>query len=92
MKVIKFSATWCGPCKVFANTFSNIKNKYADKGIEFLSYDVDEDDEGIELSQTFGIRGVPSVVILDDEGKEISRIVGNVPQKTFEEKMEELLK
>ena len=91
MKIIDLSATWCGPCKVFANTFAKVKEKYESENVQFLSYDVEEDDEGVDLSEKYIIRNVPTVLIIDDNGKELGRVSGNVPQYTLEDKIKDLL-
>ena len=85
MKVIKFSATWCAPCKVFANTFNAVKEKYSNKGIDFLVYDVEEDEKGVELAEKYGIRGVPTVIFADDDFNKIDSISGNVPLKYLDD-------
>ena len=35
MKILKFSASWCGPCRVFANTFKKVSEMEEYKDIEF---------------------------------------------------------
>lgn len=78
MKVLKFSATWCGPCKAL----SNILEQYysGDAAIE----EVDIDDQK-ELTAEYGIRGVPTCVLLDDNGNEIRRKSGVMMIDEFEE-------
>ena len=40
LKLLKFSATWCAPCKSLANNF-----KHVDLGdVELVSIDIEEDD------------------------------------------------
>lgn len=92
MRIIDLSASWCGPCKVFANTFAKVKEKYSDSDIDFLSYDVEDDDEGVELSEKYGVRGVPTVLVLNADGKELGRVSGNVPQATLEDTIKNSLK
>ncbi len=66
-KVLKFSASWCSPCKELARRLEAM-------GQEVEEIDVDANEE---LAAQYGIRGVPTMVMLDDAGKEISRLVGS---------------
>lgn len=58
-----FSATWCGPCKQIAPVVGMIEQGYAGT-VKIIKVDTDED---YEIAQRFGIRSVPSLVLLDRE-------------------------
>lgn len=58
--VVKFHATWCAPCKLYAATFNNVAEDY-DESVPFVSIDVDQVPE---LSSRYGIRSVPSTIVL----------------------------
>ncbi len=64
MKLIKFSLPNCQPCKVLAEQMEK-------EGIESTEISLFEDTE--ELGMKFGIRNVPTVVILDEQGVEVGR-------------------
>lgn len=81
-KVIKFSASWCGPCRVLE---SNLKD--FDK-CEIKRYDVDEADE--DLLVKYGIRNVPTTIIVDENGKELHRFIGLFKVSDLENKLDEL--
>ena len=66
-KVLKFSASWCGPCKMLAKTFSLIQTE-----LEIEEVDVDTN---AELAAQYRIRGVPTVVMLENN-VEVKRFVG----------------
>lgn len=66
-RVIKFYADWCKPCKVLTNTLKEIQT-------DVLIEDVNIDDK-FEVAQEFGIRGVPTMVMLD-ENTEVKRKTG----------------
>lgn len=78
-KIVKFSATWCGPCKVFAKTFNELEQDEDLKDYSFKQVDVDEDEE--MLSVKYSVRGVPTVLVLDENDELITRIVGNIPKE-----------
>lgn len=71
MKVLKFSATWCGPCKQLSSVLSTIPTAPS-----ITEVDVDSN-VGSEMAVKFGIRGVPTMVVLDDTDKEIGRRTGS---------------
>jgi thioredoxin 1 len=69
MKIYKFQATWCNPCKMLSKTLENVGLN----GHELVEVDIDEN---AELTKQYNIRGVPALVMVDDEGKEVRRLVG----------------
>ena len=80
MKTVKyFSATWCGPCKVFKPLMTEI----ASEGNPVQFIDVDEEQN---LASQYGIRSVPTVVI-EENGNEVDRFVGALPKKMIMEKI-----
>lgn len=66
MKALKFSAVWCAPCKMLTARFKQ-------EGINIEEVDVDYNKE---LAQKYGVRSVPTVVILDPDGNRMESIVG----------------
>ena len=70
MKVLKFYAEWCGPCKALSTLIKNAGDK-----ITVPIEDVDIDNN-IFMAQQFQIRGVPAMVMVDDKEQEIKRKVG----------------
>lgn len=77
MKVLKFSAEWCGPCKMLANTI----DKYYKGDVQIENIDIDENSE---VAVRYGIRGVPTLVLLDDNGSELRRKSGMMMIDEFE--------
>ena len=82
-KIIKFSAQWCAPCKVFATTFHKVKEMEDYKDIEFKEYDVENDEEGEELVEKFQVRSLPTTILLDENGEQLYKVMGNIPEKDF---------
>ena len=74
MKYLYFSAAWCGPCK----SLSPIMNEVSSH-IEVEKIDVDLD---YEKAQKYGVRNIPTVVLVDGV-TEVKRFIGVQPQQTY---------
>lgn len=79
MKIIKFYADWCMPCKVLAPTFDEISQMEEFKEIEFQSKNIDDEDS-YELVQKYRIQAVPSIVIVNDDDSLNKKIIGVLPK------------
>ena len=67
-RVLRFTASWCGPCKSLA---MNLENANLTLPIEVVDIDVHP-----EIAQEYGIRGVPTLVMMN-ENIEVKRLVGS---------------
>ena len=67
-RILRFTASWCGPCQGLA---VNLETASLDLPIEVIDVDVHND-----IAQEYGIRSVPTLVMLD-ENTEIKRLVGS---------------
>jgi thioredoxin 1 len=72
IEVLKFSASWCGPCRVLAQTLKDVEG--------ITNIDIDKD---METARKYGIRSVPTLVFLKD-GVEVHRQSGNMPLNMYE--------
>ncbi len=68
MKLIYFSAPWCGPCKTFGPIMEQVSRTY-----QVQKVNVDQD---TTLSAKYGIRNVPTVVKVDANGNMVDKFVG----------------
>lgn len=82
MKMLKFYAEWCGPCKALTRVIGTAGEKVT---IEIENVNIDEN---IFLTQQFKVRTVPTMILVDLNENEIKRHVGLVN----EEKLLEFLK
>ena len=78
MKVLKFYATWCGPCKSLSATLE----KYYTGDVQIENIDIDEQND---LAREYNIRSVPVCVLVDDNGTELRRKAGVMMIDQFEE-------
>ena len=67
MKVIKFSASWCQPCKFLSKMLERDP-----LGVEVEEVDIDENSD---MANQFKVRSVPTLVLMKD-GVEVDRIMG----------------
>jgi thioredoxin 1 len=67
--ILKFSRVGCTPCKIMTNYLH-------DKGTEYKELDVEEN---AQLAAQYGIAGVPTLLLVDNNGEIIDRIVGFNP-------------
>lgn len=80
-KVIKFYATWCGPCKVYGKTWDKVAEKY-DGQVEFVNIDIEKDTTG--LAAKYKVKSIPHTVLIKEDGTEIAKS-GRIPQEELEE-------
>ena len=73
-KILNFTAAWCGPCKALGPVMDSLQGQ-----INFDKIDVDSN---TELSAQYGVRGVPSLILLEN-GEEVSRLVGVQSKETI---------
>lgn len=76
MKILKFQADWCEPCKALTKLMKEIDTK-----IEIEVIDIDK--EPLTASK-YGIRGVPTLVKIDENGI-VDRITGYKNKKQIED-------
>jgi len=70
MKVLKFYAEWCGPCKAMTQVIKNAGDKIT---VPVEEINIDEE---IMTSVEYGIRSVPTMILLDDNNAEVKRQTG----------------
>ncbi len=75
-RVLRFTASWCGPCKMLAKNLENINTN--------IPIEVVDIDENNEIAIDYGIRGVPTLVMLDGN-TEMKRLVGMQSLKQLED-------
>ena len=74
-KVVRFTASWCGPCKMLAKKLEDVQTNVP---IEVIDIDAQP-----EIAAEFGIRGVPTLVMMEDN-MATKRLVGNKTKQELE--------
>lgn len=75
IKLLKFYAPWCQPCKMLDKQLESFELKIPKHNI-----DIDID---VELAMLYKVRGIPTMIIVDEEGKEVKRVTGSQTQETL---------
>jgi thioredoxin 1 len=73
LEVLKFSASWCTPCKVMTATLKDAE------GVKEIDID-----QNRELAIEYNVRSVPTLVFLKD-GVEVERTKGIIPLVQYNE-------
>mgnify|MGYP000724078240 FL=1 len=79
MKVSLYSAPWCGSCQTVKQSLNSINTE--DLEIEVL----DVDTLGMQALSKVGIKGIPSLILYDNQGNEIKRKSGALTKKQLED-------
>lgn len=81
--VLKFEATWCGPCKQLTKTLTPLESEFPE--LQFWAIDIDDEPE---LVRQFQVKKIPTLVIVKG-GVEQERVIGAsliTPLRTIFEK------
>ncbi len=68
MKYLYFSAPWCGPCRQYGPIMERVGQTIPVEKVNV--------DENQQLTMQYSVRSVPTVVLVDNTGKEYARQVG----------------
>lgn len=75
--LVVFKASWCGPCKALAMTMQDLPLPVA----QIKTIDIDED---MEAAKEFAVRGVPTVLLMEDN-QVIKRSSGSMTASQLQE-------
>jgi thioredoxin 1 len=84
--LVDFWAPWCGPCRMVAPIVEDLAKDYDGKA-KFVKVNTDEN---IEIAGRLGIMGIPTLILFKG-GVEVDRVVGFVPRRVLEEKLQAAL-
>ena len=81
--LVDFWAEWCGPCKMIGPVVEELSQEYDGKAL-VAKVDVDEN---AELTQRYGVRSIPTILILKD-GEVVDKHVGFATKEALASKIE----
>ena len=82
VKVYKYWAPWCSPCKMLTPTIDKVKGQLP--GVTFVDVNVDEQSE---VASAAGVRNIP-LVIIEKDGQVVDRISGVNPESVYLSKIQ----
>lgn len=68
--LVDFYATWCGPCKMLMKQLEKYEVEVTN--VKVIKVNVEEEHE---MAQAFGVRGLPTLVYMED-GEVINKVTG----------------
>ena len=81
--VVDFWAEWCGPCRMITPIIEELADEYNGKAV-IGKVNVDHNPE---VSMKYGIRSIPTILILKD-GEIVDKQVGVVTKQALAEKID----
>lgn len=70
MKIVKFVQPTCVPCRMVDGLLNHLGLKVDE------TYDIVVDEKAFRLAMELSVKSTPTLMLLDDKGKEVSRITG----------------
>ena len=84
--VVDMWAEWCSPCKMMDPILEEIVNEKGDS-LQLVKINIDENQE---TPVKYGVMNIPTLLFFKD-GKVVDRVIGAVPKKQLQKKIEDNL-
>jgi thioredoxin 1 len=84
--IVDFWAEWCGPCRMIAPILDQIAEEYTGK-LKVVKVDVDANGR---TAMQFSVMSIPTLLFFKN-GKVQDQVVGALPKKMLQEKVEKFL-
>ena len=80
--LVDFYADWCGPCKMMSPIISELADEFQGK-VKVGKLNVDESSNA---ASHYRVMSIPTMILFKD-GKAVDTMVGAVPKKTLQDKL-----
>ena len=87
MELLIFTTTYCPPCKIVRPWAEDAIQ--AGKKVKLVTMNSD-DPANADLAMRYGVRAVPTLVLVDAEGNVVSREVGLRSRRAFDQLLEQV--
>jgi len=74
-QLLYFSAKWCGPCRQLGPVMNEVNST-----ISVRKIDVDKEPE---MAQKYGVKNIPTVILVDGQGQELAKKIGFNPKQAY---------
>ena len=81
-KAIRFTASWCMPCRTYAKYWDKVAETRNDWEFQVIDVDVDS-----EAAEKYNIRSIPTTVLIKDE-EVVAKHVSVMMDKEINEKLD----
>jgi thioredoxin 1 len=84
--IVDFWAEWCGPCKMIAPVLDQIATEYTGK-LKVVKVDVDSNSK---TASQYSVMSIPTLLFFKG-GKVQDQVIGAVPKKMLQDKVDKFL-
>jgi thioredoxin 1 len=84
MKIMKFYASWCEPCKALSRVFESVK----ESGVLEMPVEDINIEENTEMSIKYMVRSVPTTIVVSDSGEVLRKKIGMMTESELLEFIE----